>query len=147
MMLIAARQGSVRRASGFVLVAYAFLCRSRLSILTPIGRIGRFKSTWPFGSAGIRIEGRFLFRIGRMPLRISEKWGFGMAPPKPTTQRRRIASCVAVDAIIRSRTMPSPDESTLDAISDVKGLFNRVARQDQWDWFTVCGQLGYGCVT
>jgi hypothetical protein len=39
--------------------------------------------------------------------------------------------------------MPAPDEYTLEAVSDVKGLFNRVARQDQWDWFTVCGQLGY----
>ncbi len=66
-----------------------------------------------------------------------------MAPPKPETQRRRIASCIAVDAIFTGNTMPVPDQSILDAISDVKGLFNRVARQDQWDWFTVCGQLGY----
>ena len=28
-------------------------------------------------------------------------------------------------------------------MSMVKGLFNRVFREDQWDWFTVAGQLGY----
>jgi hypothetical protein len=28
-------------------------------------------------------------------------------------------------------------------MSIVKGLFNRIVREDQWDWFTVSGQLGY----
>jgi hypothetical protein len=31
----------------------------------------------------------------------------------------------------------------LEDLSEIKGLFNRVRRQDQWDWFTVAGQLGY----
>jgi hypothetical protein len=31
----------------------------------------------------------------------------------------------------------------LHNFSIVKGLFNRVARQDQWDWFTVSSQLGH----
>lgn len=78
-----------------------------------------------------------------MPLRISEKWGFGMAPPKPSTQRARHASCLVIDVLLSSVGMPASSDELLNAISDVKGLFNRVARQDQWDWFTVCGQLGY----
>jgi hypothetical protein len=36
-----------------------------------------------------------------------------------------------------------PEIGCLDAISEVKGFFNRVARQDQWGWFTVARQLGY----
>jgi hypothetical protein len=42
MMLIAACLGSVRRASGFVLVADATLCGSRLPIWNSIERVGRF---------------------------------------------------------------------------------------------------------
>jgi len=31
----------------------------------------------------------------------------------------------------------------LDAISEIKGLFTRRWKQDQWDWFTVSAQLGH----
>jgi hypothetical protein len=34
-------------------------------------------------------------------------------------------------------------EVDLSAVSEVKGLFNRVVRRDQWDWFSVARQLGY----
>jgi hypothetical protein len=34
-------------------------------------------------------------------------------------------------------------ETALEHVSVVKGLFNRVAKEDQWDWFYVKGQLGY----
>lgn len=34
------------------------------------------------------------------------------------------------------------DELTV-ALSEIKGLFSRVARQDQWDWFTTSRMLGY----
>jgi hypothetical protein len=39
--------------------------------------------------------------------------------------------------------MPPCDEALLGALSTVKGLFNRILREDQWDWFTVAKQLGY----
>ena len=39
--------------------------------------------------------------------------------------------------------MPAASDELLSAISTVKGLFNRVVREDQWDWFTVAAQLGY----
>ena len=33
-------------------------------------------------------------------------------------------------------------ENSPEAVSEVKGLFNRVVKQDQWDWFAVFQQLG-----
>jgi hypothetical protein len=82
--------------------------------------------------------------IDTQPLtKISEKWGFGMAPPKPFTQHERSQACAHfVDAIV-SLDLPPSANDVLDAASIVKGLFNRVVREDQWDWFTVARQLGY----
>lgn len=75
--------------------------------------------------------------------RVSEKWGFGMAPPKAKTQRERISACELCLQILCSRSLWKSDERTLQYLSTVKGMFNRVVRQDQWDWFTVYAQLGY----
>lgn len=80
---------------------------------------------------------------GKAAPRIAEKWGFGMAPPKPDTQTDRMRDgAVLLDVLARS-AMPPGEEPTLSAISTVKGLFNRVVREDQWDWFTVARQLGF----
>lgn len=63
-----------------------------------------------------------------------------MAPPKETTQIERERSArKTYNAIFLDKF----DSNTIAAFSDVKGLFNRIAKQDQWDWFTVCGQMGY----
>lgn len=75
--------------------------------------------------------------------KVSEKWGFGMAPPKPATQHERAQACAALLDAIASLDPPPPSDGILDAASTVKGLFNRVVREDQWDWFTVARQLGY----
>lgn len=75
--------------------------------------------------------------------RILQKWGFGMAPPKNHTLTVRNAACQRVLDLLRFAHPPEPSSELLDAVSQVKGLFMRVARQDQWDWFTVAGQLGY----
>ena len=75
--------------------------------------------------------------------RVSEKWGFGMAPPRPKTQSERNAACERLLQILSSKNRPDDDESILYSLSIVKGLFNRIVREDQWDWFTVSGQLGY----
>jgi hypothetical protein len=74
---------------------------------------------------------------------IAEKWGFGMAPPKAETQRLRLDACRLLLEAIGSSQLLEPNVATLEAASVVKGLFNRVAREDQWDWFTVSRQLGY----
>ena len=78
-----------------------------------------------------------------MQSKIAQKWGFGMAPPKENTLRVRNVACKKVLSILHSDQLPNSEVDVLEAISVVKGLFMRVVRQDQWDWFTVAGQLGY----
>lgn len=78
-----------------------------------------------------------------MPQEVHEKWGFGMAPPKSSTQVTRLRAAKSVLSQIDSGPCASASESQVLHFSEVKGLFNRVRRQDQWDWFTVAGQLGY----
>ncbi|HZT26531.1 MAG TPA: GIY-YIG nuclease family protein [Pseudolabrys sp.] len=78
-----------------------------------------------------------------MPQEVYEKWGFGLAPPKKTTETSRRESAEVVLDLLEGLQLLPAVPTTLKAISEVKGLFNRVARQDQWDWFTVSRQLGY----
>lgn len=75
--------------------------------------------------------------------KVAEKWGFGMSQPKPRTQRERTESCEVLVEAISALEIPLATKSVLDAASVVKGLFNRVVREDQWDWFTVSRQLGH----
>ncbi len=76
-----------------------------------------------------------------MSIKVEQKWGFGMAPPFKTTHLKRELSCKAVRQII---TTPQIEAARLAAeeIAEVKGLFTRTWKQDQWDWFTVWTQLG-----
>jgi hypothetical protein len=74
---------------------------------------------------------------------VFEKWGFGMAPPKPETQAsRELWARIVVKAIIDPAVPPWPQD-VLEAVSGVKGMFMRIFRMDQWDWFTVYTQLGH----
>lgn len=66
-----------------------------------------------------------------------------MAPPKPTTQRDRTLACTKILKVLKLRERPTDHEEVVSSLSVTKGLFNRVVREDQWDWFTVAGQLGY----
>lgn len=75
--------------------------------------------------------------------KIAEKWGFGMAPPKSLTQQDRIKAAERLVRLIAELKLPQNDERSLADISTIKGLFSRIAREDQWDWFTVARQLGY----
>lgn len=77
-----------------------------------------------------------------MPKEVHEKWGFGLAPPFPGTQASRLASIAFVRSMLDADFSFHP-ATDLEHLSVVKGLFNRIHRQDQWDWFTVMGQLGY----
>ena len=74
-------------------------------------------------------------------LKIHQKWGFGMAPPKEDTMAARRKSAQSVLAALSDGKSTEPD-SLADAISGVKGLFSRAKKMDQWDWFTVWEQLG-----
>jgi hypothetical protein len=78
-----------------------------------------------------------------MAQEVHEKWGFGLAPPKKATEIRRREFALRVLQLLEEPQCRVPTAADMDAISEVKGLFNRVSRQDQWDWFTVSRQLGY----
>jgi hypothetical protein len=73
-------------------------------------------------------------------VRVHQKWGFGMAPVKPDVQKRRHRAVNTVLSLLESRGLPGT--VAVDDISEVKGLFARSCKQDQWDWFTVWTQLG-----
>jgi hypothetical protein len=61
-----------------------------------------------------------------------------MAPVKPEMEEKRFAWVDEVEGfLVGDLEIEDPQ-----AVSEVKGLFNRVVRQDQWDWFTVFEQLG-----
>jgi cold shock CspA family protein len=65
--------------------------------------------------------------------------GFGMVPPKPKTLSRYLRSAQSVLGFLFDA---EPTTETLDAISEVKGLCNRVLREDQPDWVVVWLRLG-----
>lgn len=68
------------------------------------------------------------------------KYGFGQAPIS-SRMRRRYDSAVrqTLDAI---RGADVDRACALEALSEVKGMFNRCVRQDQWDYATVREELG-----
>ncbi|MCN9243230.1 GIY-YIG nuclease family protein [Streptomyces sp. RY43-2] len=80
-------------------------------------------------------------QAGRQVKRIEQKWGFGLAPIKPNVQRGRVEAARTVLAAIAQGHLAALGR--LDDLSTIKGLFTRTYKKDQWDWFTVCAQLGY----
>jgi hypothetical protein len=71
-------------------------------------------------------------------MRIATKHGFGMSPPKPADVAKRHTAVSSVLALVEGR----PGAALLDEVSEVKGLFGRAYKQDQWDWFLVWELLG-----
>jgi T5orf172 domain len=78
-----------------------------------------------------------------MSTEVFEKWGFGLAPPKEDTQQTRLKAAFTVQTILNQDLQSMSPDVDLEHFSIVKGMFNRIVHQDQWDWFTVMGQLGY----
>lgn len=74
-------------------------------------------------------------------IKVNQKWGFGMAPPK---ERTAVLRQKAAQMVLKALSASAPTDSDLlpEAISEVKGLFNRSRKKDQWDWFFVWEQLG-----
>lgn len=68
------------------------------------------------------------------------KYGFGMSDLSPTMSRRFDTAVDMVSLFLNNRI--SPHEVQLDAISELKGMFNRSLRKDQWNWFTVYDRFG-----
>ena len=70
------------------------------------------------------------------------KWGFGIAPlKKETDYKYKKALCQTVNYVYDYPV--SYGITITDEISVVKGMFNRIIRQDQWDWFTINMYLDY----
>lgn len=69
--------------------------------------------------------------------------GFGMRDNWGAYEVRIQAAAALVTRILRAGTMPEPTQEVLDAFSTIKGLFNRIHRQDQFDWFVTLVRLGY----
>lgn len=75
------------------------------------------------------------------------KWGFGMAPISAVMRARYDAAVQAVADLLEGNTVG--EDIDLDHISELKGMFNRCVRQDQWDWVSVHNELGLpetGCM-
>jgi hypothetical protein len=68
------------------------------------------------------------------------KWGFGMAPISPLMQGRYDFAVQGILAVF-VENLPC-EEVDPDLLSELKGMFNRCIRQDQWDWFSVYTQFG-----
>ena len=63
-----------------------------------------------------------------------KKWGFGAAPFKRSTEINNRKALVVLKRFLCSELQAY--DALPESISHVKGMFNRVLRQDQWDWFT-----------
>ena len=72
--------------------------------------------------------------------KINKKWGFGMAPEKATTITKRNFAIKYVINLIDSQKIRK--DFTINSLSEVKGMFMRVVKQDQWDWFVTFERLG-----
>jgi hypothetical protein len=64
------------------------------------------------------------------------------APKRETQTSRELWARTVIQAIVDPAAPPWPQD-VLETISGVKGMFMRIFRMDQWDWFTVYTQLGH----
>jgi cold shock CspA family protein len=69
------------------------------------------------------------------------KWGFGMAPLSKTMRERYDRAVRTVSLFLAGEIPPRSVE--LEEVSELKGMFNRSIKKDQWDWFTVYERLGH----
>ena len=71
-----------------------------------------------------------------------KKWGFGAAPLKHETKEKYAHSLKIVKNYFIDNSV-TLNEEILTCISTVKGMFNRIIKQNQWDWFTVSMYFDY----
>lgn len=64
-----------------------------------------------------------------------KKWGFGAAPYKADTLCKNRTALECVLRYVANQQIIA-DTDICHEISLIKGLFNHILRQDQWDWFT-----------
>ena len=68
------------------------------------------------------------------------KWGFGMAPISSRMRQRYDHAVQTTFDLLCSN--PADPEVVVDALSELKGMFNRCVRKDQWDYAMVQEELG-----
>lgn len=69
------------------------------------------------------------------------KWAFGMAPFKKETHSQTLAAIEVMERFLKNED--SPSDAVLVSIGKVKGMFNRIIRQDQWDWMTTAAYMNF----
>lgn len=70
------------------------------------------------------------------------KWGFGAAPLKPETlSKYSNAIIIVINYVLGKEGIEI--SRMCDDLSILKGMFNRIIKQDQWDWFTVSMYFDY----
>ena len=67
------------------------------------------------------------------------KYGFGMSPVSDKISQERIVASRAVKKFLESGIV---EGDVLNHLSVVKGLFTRIYKQDQWDWFLTFESMG-----
>ena len=65
------------------------------------------------------------------------KWGFGMAPISKVMLRRYNFAVSRFSHYLNTDN----EQVSLEAISELKGMFNRSLKKDQWDWHSVYEKL------
>ena len=70
---------------------------------------------------------------------VPKRLGFGISNEKTKTREDRIKAIKEVRRLLERGKI---SQNTLEALSVVKGMFNRVLKKDQWDWHTVYLQFG-----
>ena len=77
------------------------------------------------------------------PQKSIPKWGFGMAPISQTMMKRYLAAIDPFITYLGTGSGAADHIPDLEAMSELKGMFNRCLKQDQWDWFSVYQQFGF----
>lgn len=67
-------------------------------------------------------------------------WGFGMAPFNKKTKE---SYSNALSDVANYIAYKNNSNQICDSISIAKGLFNKILKQDQWDWFMVYEYFNY----
>nr|MBC7613920.1 GIY-YIG nuclease family protein [Pseudopedobacter sp.] len=69
------------------------------------------------------------------------KWGFGMAPISQIMRERYDLAIQSSLELISGNTYLT--DFDIKHLSELKGMFNRCVREDQWDWFSVHSEFGF----
>ena len=68
------------------------------------------------------------------------KWGFGMAPFKKEQLAQYKIAFTEISNFIENQTVTI---DLLNQISLIKGFFNRICKQNQWDWFIAYAYIDF----